>query len=262
MSSPVGHGLVALAGYEAVRCAFVPRGGAGTHAPAPRRDDATGPEAALARRWPWLFVLGAVLPDIDSILMPLAGERRVAFLNVAGGVDAHRGLTHTLVFALAAGLFLFACGSSGLPRAPLAFAPALVLAVALHPARDWAMAHGAGLPFLWPFSDRRFRSPWPLVPSAYYAVSLAGSLRAQLVRSPAFRGCRRRVATEKPPLHPRVFAGDELGFSRVFAAFATASLGGGCQPSVAVLAARAAEGGTTNRGGAWQHPSQVPKFSI
>ncbi|MBI3271557.1 MAG: metal-dependent hydrolase [Planctomycetes bacterium] len=184
MSSPVGHGLVALAVYEAVRCAFVPRGGAGAHAhaPAPRRDDATGPGAALARRWPWLFVLGAVLPDIDSILMPLAGERRVAFLNVAGGVDAHRGLTHTLVFALAAGLFLFACGRSGLPRAPLAFAPALVLAVALHPALDWAMADGAGLPFLWPFSDRRFRSPWPLVPSAYYAVSLADL--AELVRSP------------------------------------------------------------------------------
>lgn len=163
MSSPVGHGLVALALYESFR--------------PPRRDAADAADPALARRWPWVFVAASVLPDIDSVLGAAFGERAVSFLNVAGGCDVHRGLTHTLAFVLVAGPLLFGLAALRLPHSPWRLAPGLVLALASHPALDWGMADAAsGIPFLWPLSDTRYLSPWPLVPTAYYSLSLGGIL--------------------------------------------------------------------------------------
>jgi LexA-binding, inner membrane-associated putative hydrolase len=108
------------------------------------------------RHWPWTFAALSILPDCDSVLTALFGEDHVSFLRIAGG-DSHRGLTHTLLFAVCTGLLV----SIAVSRARGEFLRRwlwLSAAVALHPVFDSFTAGGAGMPFFFPFSSRRFRS--------------------------------------------------------------------------------------------------------
>lgn len=145
MASAFTHGLVGAA--------FADGAGAGV----PRR------RLALV-----LAALSA-LPDVDVVGF-YAG---IPYGHPLG----HRGLTHSLVFALLLGLLApFCC-----PRverfsgrwwrlAALGF-----LAVASHGALDAMTDAGLGIGFLLPFSDRRFFFPWrplatsPLSPAAFFS---------------------------------------------------------------------------------------------
>jgi membrane-bound metal-dependent hydrolase YbcI (DUF457 family) len=124
------------------------------------------------RHWPWTFAALSILPDCDSALTALFGEDHVSFLRIAGG-DSHRGLTHTLLFAVCTGLLV----SIAVSRARGEFLRRwlwLSAAVALHPVFDYFTAGGAGMPFFFPFSSRRFQSDVALLPISGYSFSAGG----------------------------------------------------------------------------------------
>lgn len=162
MSSPIGHCLTAFTALEAAR-ASLPAG-------------SPGRAAVAASRWPWVFAAAALAADLDTPLSAVLGDgaRRVLALGAADGV--HHGLTHTLVFAVAAGGLVWAVARRGVAAAPRRLALALILACTLHPVLDWAVGNGVGIPFAWPLTARRFYCPWRIVPSAPFALSVSGYL--------------------------------------------------------------------------------------
>jgi membrane-bound metal-dependent hydrolase YbcI (DUF457 family) len=155
MSSILAHGLASLAAYQALRRpAGLPAGPGGV---------ALG--AALG-----------LLPDVDVLA-------RIALPDYI----AHRGPTHSLAFALGLSLLAALALSRGRPAA-LARAWAGLLAVCCaHPALDWLMGAGPGVPFWWPLSAGAHLSPVQLVPTAYYSGSVAGLL-GLLNHTPTLRG--------------------------------------------------------------------------
>lgn len=157
MSSILGHTLAGLVVCELARCA---RG-----------------ETFRSRRWPAVFAGAAMSPDVDTLLGAALGPDRIGWLCIANRDDPHRGLTHTLAFALAAGLLgiVFAHGSSARDRL-LRIAPWLVLAAVTHLALD-ALNMGPPLAFFWPISEARYA--WPAVlPPASYSFSVARILES------------------------------------------------------------------------------------
>ena len=105
-----------------------------------------------------MVVLSAfsLLPDVDFLLHALSPS-----------VDSleHRGATHSLVFALAIGLFVaVALRVSARPR-PIHWGIVTMLVVASHPLLD-AFGHTTlGVELLWPFSDARFLAPLDVLPN-------------------------------------------------------------------------------------------------
>ena len=105
-----------------------------------------------------MVVLSAfsLLPDVDFLLHALSPS-----------VDSleHRGATHSLVFALAIGLFVaVALRVSARPR-PIHWGVVTMLVVASHPLLD-AFGHTTlGVELLWPFSDARFLAPLDVLPN-------------------------------------------------------------------------------------------------
>lgn len=157
MSSIVAHTLAGLVVCELARRA---------------RD-----ETFRSRRWPAVFAGAAIAPDVDTLLGAALGPERIDWLCIANRDDPHRGLTHTLAFALATGLLgsVFAPGSSARDRV-LRIAPWLVLAAVTHLALD-ALNMGPPLAFFWPISEARYA--WPAVlPPASYSFSFAQVLRS------------------------------------------------------------------------------------
>lgn len=93
-------------------------------------------------------------------------------LAIANGYDGHRGLTHTALFALAAGALVAALvRGAGWTREWRRPAVLLSLVILSHPLLDSLMACGEGMPFFWPLSDARFLFPFPLTPIANYATT-------------------------------------------------------------------------------------------
>ncbi len=104
----------------------------------------------------------AVLPDIDYFGWPLA----------------HRSLTHSLAFAIAAAAaatFIFFHGPQW-SRQRGRIALALGLAALSHGFLDALSSYSYGLAFFAPFSQQRFRFPWTPLGSP------TGSLAGQLVQ--------------------------------------------------------------------------------
>jgi inner membrane protein len=116
-------------------------------------------------------VLAGILPDCDVLV--------AAFLRP--GSTGHRGLSHSLVFALAASAVL----AVAIHRvAGIRFIRAwvvLALAAMSHPVLDYLMGAGPPVPFFAPFSDRGHLAPVRLLPTAYYATSLAPWLTARML---------------------------------------------------------------------------------
>jgi inner membrane protein len=96
-------------------------------------------------------MVAAVLPDFDGIAFKLGIHY--------GGIWGHRGFTHTLGFALVAGLI-------GMWLARYWKLPAwqgyawIALCVFSHPLLDTLTNGGVAIPLYWPFSEQRFFSPW------------------------------------------------------------------------------------------------------
>jgi inner membrane protein len=124
----------------------------------------------VAARWrasrpgPWPLaasMLGlaalSVLPDADFVAFRLG----IPYSNPYG----HRGMTHSLLFALVVGL-LVAIGLRLRRRPVLADALLATLVVASHGVLDAFTTGGLGIEFLWPFDTRRFFAPWRFIPVA------------------------------------------------------------------------------------------------
>ena len=72
---------------------------------------------------------------------------------------AHRGFTHSLVFALAVGLLAPAAVPRMKTKRVIAFF-AVLLAILSHNCLD-ALGGWYGVPFFWPFDETRYALPWP-----------------------------------------------------------------------------------------------------
>jgi inner membrane protein len=99
-------------------------------------------------------VLASIAPDLDVISFH--------FGIPYGSTMGHRGLTHSLVFAL----FVALAGAAGCRalrvRAHVAFA-FLFVATASHGVLDSFTNGGQGVAFLWPFSTQRFFAPFQVI---------------------------------------------------------------------------------------------------
>jgi inner membrane protein len=124
---------------------------------------------------PSLLALGAwysVLPDLDVI-----GFR---FGIAYGDLLGHRGLTHSLSFAVALASVTVACRfrrGAGV-SAPAAWTY-LTLATASHGLLDGFTDGGLGVAFFAPFSGERYFFPWR--PIAVAPIGLAGLLRPTIL---------------------------------------------------------------------------------
>ena len=99
----------------------------------------------------------ALLPDIDVITFRLG----IPY----GAPLGHRGMTHSLAFALLVGLaaavFLRLRGRPWVRDAVL-----VTLVVASHGLLDACTTGGKGVEFFWPVDTRRYFLPWQFIPVA------------------------------------------------------------------------------------------------
>jgi acetyltransferase-like isoleucine patch superfamily enzyme/membrane-bound metal-dependent hydrolase YbcI (DUF457 family) len=106
-----------------------------------------------------------MLPDADAAvgLLVSSPDRLSSFHNQA---------THSILFALVASAVLSAAGRLFFRSIPLLrlFAWTLLL-LGSHLLLDW-LTWGRGEPLLWPFTDRRFGSPFPLFSGVRYSEGL------------------------------------------------------------------------------------------
>lgn len=130
------------------------------------------------------ILLGALLgvsPDFDYLLNLVPG--------LGGGW--HHGFTHSLAFALLAGLV-----AAAFTRAPAhVWGAACGLAVLSHTLLDFALTESRGVELLWPLSPRRFRLriPNPVDYSWRHASLRATALDVAQI-------CAREFALYAPPL--------------------------------------------------------------
>jgi inner membrane protein len=92
-----------------------------------------------------------VLPDFDSL-----------WLAPYGSAYGHRGFTHSLAFAAAAGLVAAAASFHSLRVRFLPLFGLFFLVTASHGVLDALTNGGFGIPFLWPFSDARWGPCGPI----------------------------------------------------------------------------------------------------
>ena len=108
---------------------------------------------SVPRRIWWLAALCAAIPDFDYAWN----------LNRYGSQEwfAHRGITHTPLFAtgLALAMVWFAMPSHGRGMRGRLWT-ALFLATLSHGILDALSSYGQGIPFLFPFSTTRYHFPW------------------------------------------------------------------------------------------------------
>lgn len=122
-------------------------------------------------------LLASVVPDFDGIAF---------YLGIASsGMAGHRGLTHTLLFALLFGLL-------GYWRAPrwgmsrMAGYAWIMLCTLSHPLLDMLTNGGAGIALLWPLDSVHRFFPWrPIEVSPISLQRLLSPRGAQVLRSEA-----------------------------------------------------------------------------
>jgi inner membrane protein len=128
-----------------------------THPAIPLAVRAVAGGASIPRRLLVAAAIASVLPDLDAI-GHLAG---VPYASTFG----HRGFTHSLTFALLAGLAVVPL--AGRLRAGRGWAFGLVfVSCASHGLLDALTDDGLGVAFLSPFSDERYFLPWRPIPAA------------------------------------------------------------------------------------------------
>ena len=114
-------------------------------------------------RWLMLGILFSILPDFDVLAFKLG----IAYSAQLG----HRGLTHSLFFAIAltllGGMIVQALGHRNKNqqveqsrRIVLAF---LFISIISHPLLDMLTNGGLGVAFFWPFSVERIFLPWQVI---------------------------------------------------------------------------------------------------
>lgn len=131
---------------------------------------------------PWRLLLAgllcSVLPDLDVV----AFRFNIAYADILG----HRGLSHSIVFALTLGFL-------AVPAAPLLKAgrsAAFLVCfsgAASHIILDAMTNGGLGVALFWPFSETRYFFPWrpiavsPLSPRRFFSQGGLNVLRSEAV---------------------------------------------------------------------------------
>ena len=154
-----------------------------------------GGSAQVARlRWRIAAVAAflAVLPDVDVVAFALD----IPYSHPLG----HRGFTHSLPFAVLAGLLATAVFVREIPlasRRGLGVAAVLALACASHGVLDAFTDAGRGVGFFVPFDDTRYFLPWRVLATSPIGVErffdraapiLANELRWVVLPSLAIAG--------------------------------------------------------------------------
>jgi inner membrane protein len=124
-------------------------------------------------RWVYWALAGllAIFPDIDVLSMA-----------AYGAILGHRGITHTLVFALWLG-FLTASLTFKPFRGNLwALTAVFFLATASHGLLDAVTRGGEAIPFFWPATQQRYGN-WGPIPVADIALELPDPRRSRSIRS-------------------------------------------------------------------------------
>ena len=123
-----------------------------------------------------LFAAAALLPVVPDLDTWFFGSQRAVFGAHTASDFAHRGATHSLVFAAALATAVAALtlrrAAEGRPPRAFAFTAILFLATALHGLLDAFTDGGSGVMFLWPFDTARFF--WPARPIAVAPLSVSG----------------------------------------------------------------------------------------
>jgi inner membrane protein len=141
--------------------------------------------AAVALGWrripPWTLLAGmaaAIAPDLDVIVVKLG-------LTTHGGLTGHRGLTHTVLFALLLGLV----GLSLAPRWGMrrwAGYAWIALCTLSHPLLDMMTNAGAGVVLLWPLDQAHHFFAWrPIEASPISLRRFLSGRGAQVLRNEA-----------------------------------------------------------------------------
>jgi len=109
----------------------------------------------VPRRYWWLAAACATVPDLDYLW---------SYRGTLGPEHwlAHRGLTHSLIFALVLGALIARVGFDRAAASPSRWTlwGALTLATASHGFLDSLSSYGAGVAFFLPITSRRFFFPW------------------------------------------------------------------------------------------------------
>ena len=108
----------------------------------------------VSRRLLLAGVAASMIPDLDVIGLKLG----IAYAEDMG----HRGITHSLLFALIAGLaaYYLAPWLKAPPRRAALF---VFIAGMSHGMLDMCTNGGLGIAFLWPFSHERYFMPWHFI---------------------------------------------------------------------------------------------------
>ena len=151
MPSPLSHGTVALALGSLIPNSFLPR------------------------KWWLIGAICASLPDADVIAFRLG----IPYQHMMG----HRGLTHSIVFAMV--LALTVAGAALFTSKGLRLAPVLSLYLCActlsHGLLDALTNGGYGVAFWAPFSDQRFLFAWRPIDAAPLSVTRFLSSKALVV---------------------------------------------------------------------------------
>ena len=94
-----------------------------------------------------------IIPDLDAFSVASYGD----------SILGHRGITHTLVFAVAVGIATAALVCRRIPMRFWMLAVVFSLITASHAILDAFTHGGAGIPFFWPISDHRFGGWGPVL---------------------------------------------------------------------------------------------------
>ena len=108
------------------------------------------------------MLIASILPDIDMIGHVLGYSHPSPF--------AHRGFTHSLVFALAVGLLALAAAPQMKTKRGIAFF-AIFLTTLSHYFLDALGSRYLGVPLFWPFDETRYILPWPSFISSWVSWS-------------------------------------------------------------------------------------------
>lgn len=126
----------------------------------------------------WLLAgLCAIIPDADVIGYWLGVER--------GGMFAHRGLTHSIAFALVFGAFAAFVARKYL-RTGISFFKLFVffaLATFSHPLLDMLTDGGSGAALLAPLTNERFFFPWRPIEVSPIGLRFFGSRGVEVILS-------------------------------------------------------------------------------
>ncbi len=124
-------------------------------------------------RWAYWLLAGilATFPDID-----------VLSTAAYGAILGHRGITHTLIFALWLGFFTATLTFKPLKANLWALTAVYFLATASHGVLDALTRGGEAIPFFWPASEQRYGN-WGPIPVADIALELPDPRRSRSIRS-------------------------------------------------------------------------------